>query len=70
MHPQHINPLQWQNAVGLARQVCARVFRDGGSPADAMRALDLGDLEPTTDWACAVDRIAAALSVRPLRQAA
>ena len=70
MHPQHVNPQQWQNSIGLARQVCARVFRDGGTPLDAMRALDLPDLEPTTDWARAVDRIASALAVRPLRKAA
>ena len=70
MHPQHTNPQQWQQSIGVARQVCARVFRDGGTPVDAMRALDLADLEPTTDWARAVDRIAAALSQRPQRMAA
>ena len=70
MCPQNINPQQWQHSIGLARQVCARVFRDGGTPADAMRALDLADLEQTSDWARAVERIASALSVRPLRRAA
>ena len=68
--PQHSNPVQWQQSVGLARQVCARVFRDGGAPADAMRALGLTHVEITNDWAKAVDRIAAALCSTPLRKAA
>lgn len=29
---QHINPVQWHQAVGYARQACARFFRDGSTP--------------------------------------
>ncbi len=68
--PQHLNPVQWQQSIGLSRQVCARIFRDGGTPADAMRALGLSAIEPTGDWAKAVDRIATALCVSPLKKAA
>ena len=39
MTPKHINPQQWQHAIGIARQPCARIFRDGGAPADALEAL-------------------------------
>ena len=37
----HVNPLQWHQAVGIARQSCARFFRDGGAPADALLAFGL-----------------------------
>ena len=37
----HVNPLQWHQAVGVARQSCARFFRDGGAPADALLAFGL-----------------------------
>ena len=68
--PQHLNPVQWQQSIGLARQVCARVFRDGGAPADALRALGLADIDIGNDWSKAVDRVAAALCSVPLRKAA
>ena len=34
MSPRYINPVQWQQSIGYARQACARLFRDGGTPAD------------------------------------
>lgn len=39
MSPHNVNPLQWHQAIGIARQTCARVFRDGGTPADALKLL-------------------------------
>ena len=33
--PRSVSPAHWHQSVGYARQACARVFRDGGSPADA-----------------------------------
>src|SRR5262245_22399444 len=69
MPPRHINPVQWQQAMGYARQACARIFRDGGGPDDAVRAFGLMS-EPTTDWGTAVDRIAHALCAPALRKAA
>lgn len=70
MFPRHINPLQWSQSVGYARQVCARIFRDGGSPAEALRAFGLGVPAADTDWSTAVDRIAQALCAAPQRKAA
>ena len=69
MSPHHINPAQWQQAMGYARQACARIFRDGGSPTEACRAFGLSG-EPATDWSIAVDRIALVLCAPTLRKAA
>ena len=44
MTRDHINPLQWHQSLGYARQVAARIFRDGGSPLDAMKAFGLDAL--------------------------
>ena len=70
MSPRYINPMQWQQAMGYARQVCARIFRDGGNPADAVRAFGLPTSDPATDWSIAVDRIAQSLCAPALRKAA
>ncbi|MCL4766763.1 MAG: hypothetical protein KJZ80_11055 [Hyphomicrobiaceae bacterium] len=71
MNRDHINPLQWHPAVGVARQVCARVFSDGGTPADAVIAFGLaaGDAQAMT-WSKAVEVIAERLCLRDLRKAA
>jgi hypothetical protein len=70
MFPRHINPLQWTEAMGYARAVCARFFRDGSGPAEALRAFGLTEPETAGDWSIAVDRIAQALCAAPLRKAA
>jgi len=70
MFPRHINPVQWQQSIGVARQACARFFRDGGSPADALAAFGMGGSEPAADWSVAVERIALALCAPALRRAA
>jgi hypothetical protein len=71
MTPNHMNSVQWTQAVGYSRQSCARVFRDGGTPADALAAfgLDTVGIEQS-HWARAVDLIAASLCQRPLALAA
>jgi len=56
--PLAISPVQWDQALGLARQSCARIFRDGGSPADAARAFGL---EGAPDWDNAIKGIASSL---------
>jgi hypothetical protein len=69
--PEHINPLQWHQAIGIARQSCARFFRDGGTAADAMRAFGVGaEGIPAADWAKAVEAIARVLCQAPERRAA
>ena len=70
MSPGHINPVQWQQAMGYARQACARIFRDGGTPADAMRAFGLNATTDSSDWSVAVDRVAQSLCTPALRKAA
>lgn len=71
MIPDYINPLQWHQATAIARQSCARFFRDGGTPADALRAFGLKpDDIPAADWSRAVDLIAQALCAAPERRAA
>ena len=34
--PDHLSPLQWHQAIAVSRQECARIFRDGGTPGDAL----------------------------------
>jgi hypothetical protein len=70
MDPHRHNPLQWIEAVGYARQACARIFRDGGKPADALAAFGLVPAGYNPDWSVAVDRIAALLCTPRLRRAA
>ncbi len=71
MNRSHINPMQWHSAIGVARQICARIFRDGGTPADAMTAFGLA--EHASDglcWSKAVDAIAERLCLTESRKAA
>ena len=69
--PVHRDPAQWQQAIGLARQACARIFRDGGSPADALRAFRITATQAkVTDWSKAVSLIAEQLCATPMRRAA
>lgn len=71
MNPDHINPLQWHQAVGFARQSCARVFRDGGAPGDAVRAFGLKeDISEVHDWGKTVEAIAEMLCAQPIKSAA
>ena len=67
--PDHINPVQWHHAVGYARQACARIFRDGGTPRDAAAAFGLATRQ-AGDWSKTVELIAEALCAQPLRKAA
>ena len=69
MSPRYINPVQWQQSIGYARQACARLFRDGGTPADALAAFNVSG-EATADWSTAVERIAQTLCAPALRKAA
>jgi hypothetical protein len=70
MFPRHVNPLQWSQAIGYARQACARIFRDGGGPAEALGAFGLSAPTAEADWSIAVDRIAQALCAPSQRKAA
>lgn len=67
--PRSINPAHWHQSVGYARQACARVFRDGGSPSEAVAAFGV-TAEGPVDWSRAVDVIAESLCARPSRRVA
>lgn len=72
MSHTHINPLQWHQAMGFARQSCARVFRDGGTPRDALKAFGLpyGETD-AVDWSKVVEDIAQVICAQyPVRLAA
>lgn len=60
--PAHVNPILWQQSLGLARQISARIFRDGGTPSDAVAAVGLKASGGTATWDKAVELIAAELS--------
>ncbi len=73
MSPEYINPLQWNEAMGIARQFCARVFRDGGSPVDALKAYGVKRQSyqaADMSWDKVVACVAEALCSRPMRRAA
>lgn len=71
MTPDHINPIQWTEATMIARQSCARFFRDGGTPADALRAFGIEPREAgAADWSKAVEAITQVLCAAPVRRAA
>lgn len=71
MQYEHINPVQWQQSIGLARQSCARIFRDGGKPQDALVAFGItSDAGRIVDWSKAVEMVAEAISATPVRRAA
>jgi hypothetical protein len=61
---QYPGSAEWDHATVVARQVCARVFRDGGAPADALDAFGLAHEEMHDNWRAAVDSIAHALCQR------
>jgi hypothetical protein len=67
--PDYVNPIQWHQAVAVSRQTCARVFRDGGMPGDALAAVGLTNGDDI-NWDKAVDLIAAELCAHPMSRAA
>ena len=65
MSREHINPMQWHQAMGVARQVAARIFRDGGNASEALAAFGIkADADQIKDWSRAVEVIAEALCVQ------
>ena len=67
--PSYCNPMQWHQAQAMSREECARVFRDGGTPADAIATFGMKP-EDSATWEKAVDQIANELLVRTLPRAA
>ncbi|MET0407546.1 MAG: hypothetical protein ABW006_04175 [Hyphomicrobium sp.] len=67
--PDHLSPIQWHQAVAVSREQCARIFRDGGAPGDALVAFGLRS-EKGANWERVVDLIAAELCAHPVKRAA
>ncbi len=67
--PDHVNPIQWHQALAVSRQACARVFRDGGTPGDALAAFGLV-ADRAVNWERAVELVASKLCAHPLPRAA
>jgi hypothetical protein len=67
--PNHLSPIQWHQALAVSRQTCARVFRDGGSPTEALASFGLAGCD-NVNWDKAVDMIAEELCAHPLPKAA
>lgn len=70
MAPDHINPFVWHQSLGVARHSCARIFRDGGTAADAVRAFGIKAGVKASDWKRAVEVIAEVIARGPVRRAA
>lgn len=69
--PAHLNPIQWHQALSVSRQTCARVFRDGGRPEEALAAFGLAaHADEKLSWEKAVDLIAAEICAHPVARAA
>jgi hypothetical protein len=67
--PSHLNPMQWHQALAVSRQTCARVFRDGGTPVEALASFGLSGSEDA-NWDKAVDLIAEEMCAHPMSKAA
>jgi hypothetical protein len=71
--PDYLSPIQWHQAIAVSRQECARIFRDGGTPHDALAAFGLSvDVSADADasWERVVDQIAAELCAHRMKRAA
>ncbi len=67
--PDHLSPIQWHQAVAVSREQCARIFRDGGSPRDALVAFGM-TAENDANWERVVDLVASELCAHPMKRAA
>ena len=67
--PSHLNPMQWHQALAVSRQTCARVFRDGGTPVEALASFGISG-SSDVNWDKAVDVIAEELCAHPMPKAA
>ena len=60
---RHLPPRAWHEALGAAREACARLWAEGRSPADALRAHGLEAPDPdAATWSSAASAIAELLA--------
>ena len=67
--PNHLNPIQWHQALAVSRQTCARVFRDGGTAVEALASFGINGAKDV-NWDKAVDMIADELCAHTMARAA
>ncbi len=59
--PDHINPVEWELALSMARAICASLFKQGGTAEEALKLYDApygrghGGL---ANWQTAIEAIA------------
>ena len=69
--PVNINAIEWAQANDRARHICARVFRDGGAPIDALTFHGVRSDCDAHDWGKAVELLAEAFCDHaPMKRAA
>lgn len=56
--PDYVNPIEWELALSMARSICADVFREGGTPKDALRTYGVRQTLTHPNWQTAIDIIA------------
>jgi hypothetical protein len=66
--PTNINPVHWNQSLGVARQACAHIFRDGGSPSDALAAFGIAAEKDQPEWSTVVPVIAEILCTGPSKK--
>ena len=71
--PANINPVQWSQSVGLARQAAARVYREGGSAREAAESFGVKVGKGDVSWDRAIEMMAervcgSVVTLQPVRQ--
>ncbi|GJM03276.1 MAG: hypothetical protein DHS20C08_17770 [Rhodomicrobium sp.] len=57
--PLHINPVEWELALSMARSVCAGLFKKGSSAEDAFRLYGgRSEAGSFANWQSAIEAIA------------
>lgn len=72
--PDHINPVEWELALSMARTICASLFKQGGTAEEALKlygnAYHGHGHDQLTNWQTAIEAIAYAHCHRVTAQAA
>lgn len=62
----NLNPVQWNQALGMARKLCADIFQEGGCPQDAVHAFGNTRIgQDGSHWGQAINLIAFAICSQP-----
>ena len=62
----NLNPVQWNQALGMARKLCADIFQEGGGPQDAVRVFGkVSAADEASHWGHAINLIAFTVCMPP-----